>query len=260
METGSIHPDNIFCDSDEICPSGFVCGKMFSNPNWGVTNFDNIGSSLLMVFQVTTLEGWYPIMESLIGAFSGFIDAIIIIYFIMLIFIGNFFILNLTLAVIIVKFNESHENKKDVLEGIQHRLDCECQWGLNFSKMHKCGYFPQLKLNSKEKKKLENKLVKKIKKASMIKVNKNFKFKYKAKKSHSLKLKKAKSKKSSSKNMNEFIKGIRFQEDTHFQNTGSANHLSLHFSTLGKNSQILRSGNQSELMDLGSNLILFFNS
>jgi len=41
------------------------------------------------------------------GAFNGFFELIIVFYFISLVFIGNFFILNLMLAVITHKFNES---------------------------------------------------------------------------------------------------------------------------------------------------------
>lgn len=248
--TGSAHAEGIICDNDDICPSGFLCGKMFSNPNWGVTNFDNIGSSLLMVFQVTTLEGWFPIMESLIGAFSGFIDAIIVVYFIMLIFIGNFFILNLTLAVIIVKFNESHENKKEKSGGIQHRLDCECRAGLNFSKMHRCGYFSHLRLDSKQKRRLENKLVDKRPK-SLIKVNKHFRFKYKAKRVaplRTLRTPRPLRERSLSQHANEFVRGIRFQEDTH-QHRRLKLAGSMMQSAIERDSRFLTSGNQSLFQD-----------
>jgi hypothetical protein len=48
----------IICKGTEDCPGGFICGKQRMNPTWGVTNFDDLFSSLLMVFQVTTMEGW----------------------------------------------------------------------------------------------------------------------------------------------------------------------------------------------------------
>ena len=84
----------------KACPDGYICGKMIENPNWGVTNFDNISYSFLMVFQCVTLEGWTEVMYWLFDAFSIYI----VIYFVLLIFIGSFFLLNLTLAVIKAKF------------------------------------------------------------------------------------------------------------------------------------------------------------
>jgi hypothetical protein len=50
--------DEILCNGTDSCPGGFICGKQRANPAYGVTNFDNLGSSFLMVFQVTTMEGW----------------------------------------------------------------------------------------------------------------------------------------------------------------------------------------------------------
>ena len=45
--------DNIwgetFCGSLD-CPQNYICGKMIGNPNGGITNFDNILYSFLVVF------------------------------------------------------------------------------------------------------------------------------------------------------------------------------------------------------------------
>lgn len=81
---------------------------MGKNPNFGVTNFDDLMSSFLMVFQVTTLEGWSQQMGMVVQSFPFF--WLVWVYFILLVFIGAFFLLNLTLAVITVKFNESQES------------------------------------------------------------------------------------------------------------------------------------------------------
>ena len=64
-ETGAamLTPDGeeIICGYDE-CEPGYFCGKRTLNPNYDVTNFDNIFWSLLNVFQCITLEGWSEIM------------------------------------------------------------------------------------------------------------------------------------------------------------------------------------------------------
>jgi hypothetical protein len=78
----------------------YVCGKMLDNPNFGVTSFDNFYNSALMVWQVITMEGWTFTMyyiEASMGVFTN-------IYFLLIIFIGAFFLVNLTLAVITIFF------------------------------------------------------------------------------------------------------------------------------------------------------------
>jgi hypothetical protein len=77
-----------------------------------MTNFDNILYSFLAVFQCVTLEGWTHIMIALQKAFSPFV----VLYFVPLVFIGAFFLLNLTLAVIKTSFTcimESEFNRAD---------------------------------------------------------------------------------------------------------------------------------------------------
>jgi hypothetical protein len=51
------------CESDAACPGGYYCGKSNENPNFGVTNFDNVLYSFMAVFQSVTLEGWSDIMS-----------------------------------------------------------------------------------------------------------------------------------------------------------------------------------------------------
>ena len=68
----------------------------------GVNNFDNIFNSIITVFQCVTLEGWGFIMDSLWKAMN--VSAVI--FFVPLVIIGAFFLLNLTLAVIKSKFTD----------------------------------------------------------------------------------------------------------------------------------------------------------
>ena len=100
---GSNGGDN-YCNSDNDCKNIngiiYICGKMIANPSYGVMSFDNILSALLMTFQTVTLEGWSNINEALRLTFSPFA----VIYFVILIFVGAFFLLNLTLAVVKAEF------------------------------------------------------------------------------------------------------------------------------------------------------------
>ncbi len=42
--------DEYICGARNECPEGYFCGKQNSNPNFGVTNFDNLMFALLVVF------------------------------------------------------------------------------------------------------------------------------------------------------------------------------------------------------------------
>ena len=65
-ETGRILPaeddEYLICGGEIECPADYFCGKMNVNPNFEVTNFDNIFWALLVVFQCVTLEGWSDVM------------------------------------------------------------------------------------------------------------------------------------------------------------------------------------------------------
>lgn len=89
-------------------PITLICAKNNSNPDFGTTSFDNIFSSFLMVYVVTSLEGWTNIMSQVQMSFTYYS----FFYFLVVVFICAFFLINLTLAVITIKFNESQDNSK----------------------------------------------------------------------------------------------------------------------------------------------------
>lgn len=89
-------------------PLNLVCAKNNANPDFGTTSFDNIFSSFLMVYVVTTLEGWTNIMSQVQMSFTYYA----LVYFLVVVFICAFFLINLTLAVITIKFNESQDTSK----------------------------------------------------------------------------------------------------------------------------------------------------
>ena len=63
---------------------------------------------MLLIFQTVTLEGWTVNMIMLEKCVATWV----IVYFVPIVFIGAFFLLNLTIAVIKSKFSEEHKNKK----------------------------------------------------------------------------------------------------------------------------------------------------
>ncbi|KFV48805.1 Voltage-dependent T-type calcium channel subunit alpha-1G, partial [Tyto alba] len=70
------------------------CSAGEHNPFKGAINFDNIGYAWIAIFQVITLEGWVDIMYFVMDAHSFYN----FIYFILLIIVGSFFMINLCLV------------------------------------------------------------------------------------------------------------------------------------------------------------------
>lgn len=55
------------CDLDNgfncsMISDDMECREGWIGPNFGITNFDNFGLSMLTVFQCITLEGWTDVM------------------------------------------------------------------------------------------------------------------------------------------------------------------------------------------------------
>ncbi|KAF6779767.1 hypothetical protein AHF37_00754 [Paragonimus kellicotti] len=89
-----------------ICPENFTCKGYWEGPNYGITSFDNIGFAMLTVFQCITMEGWTEIMYSTDDVIG---DRFNYLYFIPLIILGSFFMLNLVLGVLSGEFAKERE-------------------------------------------------------------------------------------------------------------------------------------------------------
>uniref|UniRef100_A0A3P9Q8Q9 Voltage-dependent N-type calcium channel subunit alpha n=1 Tax=Poecilia reticulata TaxID=8081 RepID=A0A3P9Q8Q9_POERE len=88
------------------CPNGTVCQEYWTGPNFGITNFDNILFAVLTVFQCITMEGWVDVLYSTNDAVGNNWNWL---YFIPLIIIGSFFMLNLVLGVLSGEFAKERE-------------------------------------------------------------------------------------------------------------------------------------------------------
>ncbi|XP_061701747.1 voltage-dependent T-type calcium channel subunit alpha-1H isoform X2 [Syngnathoides biaculeatus] len=88
-----------------------VCRAGDHNPHKGAVNFDNIGYAWIAIFQVITLEGWVDIMYYVMDAHSFYN----FIYFILLIIVGSFFMINLCLVVIATQFSETKQRENALM-------------------------------------------------------------------------------------------------------------------------------------------------
>ncbi|XP_049459706.1 voltage-dependent N-type calcium channel subunit alpha-1B isoform X1 [Epinephelus fuscoguttatus] len=89
-----------------LCPNGTQCREYWTGPNFGITNFDNILFAVLTVFQCITMEGWVDILYSTNDVAGNTWNWL---YFIPLIIIGSFFMLNLVLGVLSGEFAKERE-------------------------------------------------------------------------------------------------------------------------------------------------------
>ncbi|XP_070508041.1 voltage-dependent T-type calcium channel subunit alpha-1G isoform X8 [Chironomus tepperi] len=85
------------------------CTQLGGNPFQGTISFDNIGLAWVAIFLVISLEGWTDIMYYVQDAHS-FWDWI---YFVLLIVIGSFFMINLCLVVIATQFSETKKREME---------------------------------------------------------------------------------------------------------------------------------------------------
>ncbi|XP_051278200.1 calcium channel, voltage-dependent, N type, alpha 1B subunit, a isoform X1 [Dicentrarchus labrax] len=88
------------------CSNGTACKEYWIGPSFGITNFDNILFAILTVFQCITMEGWVDILYNANDASGNTWNWL---YFIPLIIIGSFFMLNLVLGVLSGEFAKERE-------------------------------------------------------------------------------------------------------------------------------------------------------
>uniref|UniRef100_A0A2K5X488 Voltage-dependent P/Q-type calcium channel subunit alpha-1A n=1 Tax=Macaca fascicularis TaxID=9541 RepID=A0A2K5X488_MACFA len=115
------------------CPNGTKCQPYWEGPNNGITQFDNILFAVLTVFQCITMEGWTDLLYNSNDASGNTWNWL---YFIPLIIIGSFFMLNLVLGVLSGEFakeRERVENRRAFLklrrqQQIERELNGYMEW------------------------------------------------------------------------------------------------------------------------------------
>ena len=111
------------------CPENSYCGNLFDRSddelyavddmyrdsaimdlNWGVTNFDNLGSAFVTIFQCITMEGWVVVMYIFQDVAA---PAFVVLYFMSCVVICSFFLLNLTIAVMLMQYDELEQKNSN---------------------------------------------------------------------------------------------------------------------------------------------------
>ncbi|XP_006169354.1 voltage-dependent L-type calcium channel subunit alpha-1D isoform X2 [Tupaia chinensis] len=123
---GKMHKTCFFADSDIVAEedpapcafsgngrqctgNGTECRSGWAGPNGGITNFDNFAFAMLTVFQCITMEGWTDVLYWVNDAIGWEWPWV---YFVSLIILGSFFVLNLVLGVLSGEFSKEREKAK----------------------------------------------------------------------------------------------------------------------------------------------------
>ncbi|MEQ2180400.1 Sodium channel protein type 8 subunit alpha [Goodea atripinnis] len=87
------------------CPEGYMCMKAGRNPNYGYTSFDSFGWAFLALFRLMTQDFWENLyMLTLRAAGKTYM-----IFFVLVIFVGSFYLVNLILAVVAMAYEEQNQ-------------------------------------------------------------------------------------------------------------------------------------------------------
>ncbi|XDV51463.1 hypothetical protein PO909_020336, partial [Leuciscus waleckii] len=115
------------------CPDYSLCMGYWIGPNYGITQFDNVLFAVLTVFQCITMEGWTDMLYYSNDALGSSWNWM---YYVPLIIIGSFFMLNLVLGVLSGEFakeRERVENRSEFLklkrqQQIERELNGYLEW------------------------------------------------------------------------------------------------------------------------------------
>ncbi|XP_058040067.1 sodium channel protein type 4 subunit alpha isoform X2 [Ahaetulla prasina] len=87
------------------CPEGFVCMKAGRNPNYGYTSYDTFSWAFLSLFRLMTQDYWENLFQLTLRAAGK----TYMIFFVVIIFLGSFYLINLILAVVAMAYAEQNE-------------------------------------------------------------------------------------------------------------------------------------------------------
>ncbi|XP_035253616.1 sodium channel protein type 4 subunit alpha A isoform X1 [Anguilla anguilla] len=87
------------------CPEGYTCMKAGRNPNYGYTSYDSFGWAFLALFRLMTQDYWENLFQLTLRAAGK----TYMIFFVVVIFLGSFYLINLILAVVAMAYDEQNE-------------------------------------------------------------------------------------------------------------------------------------------------------
>ncbi|XP_062858689.1 sodium channel protein type 4 subunit alpha A [Trichomycterus rosablanca] len=87
------------------CPELYTCMKAGRNPNYGYTSYDTFGWAFLALFRLMTQDFWENLFQLTLRAAGK----TYMIFFVVVIFLGSFYLINLILAVVAMAYEEQNQ-------------------------------------------------------------------------------------------------------------------------------------------------------
>ncbi|KAL7890706.1 hypothetical protein AOLI_G00001820 [Acnodon oligacanthus] len=87
------------------CPEGFQCIKAGRNPDYGYTSFDTFSWAFLSLFRLMTQDFWENLYQQTLRAAGK----PYMVFFVLVIFLGSFYLVNLILAVVAMAYDEQNQ-------------------------------------------------------------------------------------------------------------------------------------------------------
>nr|XP_036870220.1 sodium channel protein type 10 subunit alpha isoform X1 [Manis javanica] len=101
------------------CPTGYLCLKTSDNPDFNYTSFDSFAWAFLSLFRLMTQDSWERLYQQTLRA-SG---KMYMIFFVLVIFLGSFYLVNLILAVVTMAYEEQNQATIDEIEAKEKFLE-----------------------------------------------------------------------------------------------------------------------------------------
>uniref|UniRef100_A0AAQ4Q4G4 Sodium channel protein n=1 Tax=Gasterosteus aculeatus aculeatus TaxID=481459 RepID=A0AAQ4Q4G4_GASAC len=90
---------------DRLCPEGFTCIKAGRNPDYDYTSFDTFSWAFLSLFRLMTQDYWENLYQQTLRAAGK----PYMVFFVLVIFLGSFYLVNLILAVVAMAYDEQNQ-------------------------------------------------------------------------------------------------------------------------------------------------------
>ncbi|XP_032072432.1 sodium channel protein type 1 subunit alpha [Thamnophis elegans] len=113
------------------CPEGYFCIKAGRNPNYDYTSFDTFSWAFLSLFRLMTQDFWENLYQLTLRAAGK----TYMIFFVLVIFLGSFYLINLILAVVAMAYEEQNQATMEEAE----QKEAEFQQMLEQLKKHQEG-------------------------------------------------------------------------------------------------------------------------
>uniref|UniRef100_UPI00358E1636 sodium channel protein type 2 subunit alpha-like n=1 Tax=Myxine glutinosa TaxID=7769 RepID=UPI00358E1636 len=94
------------------CPESYKCIKAGENPNYGYTSFDTFSWAFLSLFRLMTQDYWENLYQLTLRAAGK----TYMIFFVLVIFLGSFYLINLILAVVAMAYEEQNQATQEEAE------------------------------------------------------------------------------------------------------------------------------------------------